>query len=258
MKISLRTKILLGLALMAVSIGMGTALNPGAGAGNANIASADSCCGGHAAPAAKKVDSAGCEHGEAAPAAKKVADAGCEHGEAAPAAAKDEKKDADLSALQKKSYPIDTCVVTGEKLGGDMGEPVDYFYNGRLVRFCCKGCVPKFEKEPEKYLTKLDSAVIEKEKANYPLDTCVVSGEKLGGDMGEPIDYIVANRLVRLCCKGCIKEIARDPAKYILKVDAAGAGAKSAAAAPASPVPQPSEEHSGHGGAHNEHAGHQH
>lgn len=235
MKMSWKTKSLLVLALLVVSLGAGSVLNPGVGASNANIASADACCATHA-PAKTTV----------------VADSGRQDSESA-SAPKDEKEKADLAALQKKSYPIETCVVSGEKLGGDMGEPVDYFHNGRLVRFCCKGCVSKFEKDPAKYLAKLDSAVIEKEKANYPLDTCVVSGEKLGGDMGEPIDYVVANRLVRLCCKGCIKDLEKDPAKYISKVDAARGGEKAAPrapTAPASPAPKPSDDHSDHGGAH--------
>lgn len=231
---------LIGIVLAAASVVAGSAL----GTNEENVAAADSCCAGPVAPAGMK-----------------MADSGHEHGKTAAPAAKDEKKDADLSALQKESYPVETCVVSGEKLGGDMGEPVDYFYKNRLVRFCCKGCVAKFEKEPEKYLAKLDSAVIDKEKADYPLDTCVVSGDKLGGDMGEPIDYVVANRLVRLCCKGCIKEIEKDPAKYILKVDAARGNAKPAAAAPggpANPDPEPTGEHSEHGGTHDGHAGHQH
>ena len=66
-------------------------------------------------------------------------------------------------------------------------------------------------------------------KASYPLETCVVSGDKLdGGDMGEPIDYIhkedgKPDRLVRLCCKGCVRDFKKDPAKYLKKIDEAAA-----------------------------------
>lgn len=75
-------------------------------------------------------------------------------------------------------------------------------------------------------------------KASYPLETCVVSGDKLeGGKMGEPIDYIhkeegMPNRLVRLCCKGCVRDFKSDPAKYLKKIDDAAA-AKSKGGAPA-------------------------
>ena len=55
-----------------------------------------------------------------------------------------------------KSYPLNTCVVSHDSLGG-MGETVDALYEGRLIRFCCKGCVKSFNKNPEKYLKEIDS-----------------------------------------------------------------------------------------------------
>ncbi len=54
-----------------------------------------------------------------------------------------------------KAYPLDTCLVSGEKLGS-MGEPVVIQHEGREIKFCCDSCVPKFKKDPEKYLEKLD------------------------------------------------------------------------------------------------------
>ncbi|NOG52793.1 MAG: hypothetical protein HND57_00435 [Planctomycetes bacterium] len=126
-----------------------------------------------------------------------------------------EKLDKKLIKMQKEWYPMDTCLVTDEELGaGDMGEPIDYLHGNRLVRFCCKGCIRRFEKDPDPYLEKLDAAVIEKQKDNYPVETCLVSGEALGG-MGEPINYIIGNRLIRLCCKGCVKSVDTQPAKYM-------------------------------------------
>lgn len=117
------------------------------------------------------------------------------------------------------SYTLTTCPVSGEKLGG-MGEPVIKEINGREVRFCCKGCIAKYEADPAKYEAKTDAQIVEAEKADYPMDTCVVSGEKLGG-MGEPVDYVHGNRLVRFCCKGCIGKFKADPAKYLATLDAA-------------------------------------
>jgi YHS domain-containing protein len=57
-----------------------------------------------------------------------------------------------------KPYPLATCVVSGEKLGGDMGDPYVIKYKGREVRFCCKDCETDFRKNPDKYLKKLDEA----------------------------------------------------------------------------------------------------
>lgn len=52
------------------------------------------------------------------------------------------------------TYPLDTCVVSGEKLGS-MGDSIVYQHEGTEVRFCCKSCIKKFKKDPAKYLVKL-------------------------------------------------------------------------------------------------------
>lgn len=54
-------------------------------------------------------------------------------------------------------YPIDTCLVSGEKLG-TMGEPVVMVHQGREIKFCCDSCLPKFKKDPAKFLAELDAA----------------------------------------------------------------------------------------------------
>ena len=59
----------------------------------------------------------------------------------------------------------------------------------------------------------------------YPLATCVVSGEKLGG-MGEPYVFTHEGREIKLCCKSCLKEFNKAPAKYIKKIEEAEAKAK--------------------------------
>jgi len=131
--------------------------------------------------------------------------------------------DAALVTQQLPYYPLQTCPISGEKLGG-MGKPVDLVYRNRLVRLCCNGCKSKFLKDSGKFVAKLDAAVVAAQGPKYPLKTCVVSGEELGGDMGDPIDYVVGNRLVRLCCKGCKKKVTKDPVTYLAKLDASDSG----------------------------------
>jgi hypothetical protein len=63
----------------------------------------------------------------------------------------------DAAASAKPTpYPLDTCVVSGEKFGGDMGDPVVFIYqtNGinQEVKLCCPMCKPKFLKDPDKYM----------------------------------------------------------------------------------------------------------
>jgi YHS domain-containing protein len=72
-------------------------------------------------------------------------------------------------------YPMTTCLVEGSKLGS-MGKPFVHVYKGVTVKFCCEGCLEDFNKEPEKYLAKLEAA-----KKTQPEAT----DEKSGGDKGE-------------------------------------------------------------------------
>jgi len=130
------------------------------------------------------------------------------------------------AAQAADDYPLGTCVVSGDKLGAE-GPPIVYEHEGRTIKFCCKDCIKDFKADPAKYLKKLDEAVIAKQKPAYPLDTCVVSGKKIGG-MGEGVDYVYGNRLVRFCCNGCIAKFKESPAAYLVKIDEA-AKAKAAA-----------------------------
>jgi hypothetical protein len=126
---------------------------------------------------------------------------------------------AKVVAAQKPSYPLDTCVISGKKLG-EMGAPIEHVVGGRLVRLCCKNCVATVDKDSASVLKKVDEAVVLAQKPIYPLDTCVVSGEKLGG-MGDPVNFVDGTRLVRFCCDGCVAGYKKDPAAYMAKVDAA-------------------------------------
>lgn len=57
-------------------------------------------------------------------------------------------------APKVKPYPLDTCLVSGEKLG-EMGKPLVFTHEGQEIKVCCKPCKPKFLKDPAKYLPKL-------------------------------------------------------------------------------------------------------
>jgi YHS domain-containing protein len=67
------------------------------------------------------------------------------------AGAADEKADPKL-----KPYTLKICVVSGEKLG-EMGDAYVYKYKDREIKFCCKDCVKDFNKNPAKYLKKIEA-----------------------------------------------------------------------------------------------------
>ena len=51
-------------------------------------------------------------------------------------------------------YKLETCIVSGEKLG-EMGEPFVFVHEGQEIKLCCKSCMKKFDKDPAKFLKKL-------------------------------------------------------------------------------------------------------
>jgi hypothetical protein len=86
------------------------------------------------------------------------------------AAGKSAAPDAAWLAQAKAAYPLKTCVVSDEAIGGSMGEGIDYVYKqagqpDRLVRFCCKDCRKDFDKEPAKYLKLIDEAAAKAKKS---------------------------------------------------------------------------------------------
>lgn len=52
-----------------------------------------------------------------------------------------------------------TCPVMGDILG-EMGEPIPVAVKGQTVYVCCKGCVGKVQRDPDKYL-----AIVNAERA---------------------------------------------------------------------------------------------
>lgn len=75
---------------------------------------------------------------------------------------KAEEKEQEKKGKSKKSdkdekltpYPLDTCIVTDNKLGS-MGDPLTIKHENQEIKLCCKPCEKKFKKDPEKYLIKL-------------------------------------------------------------------------------------------------------
>ncbi|QDS89020.1 Archaeal TRASH domain protein [Rosistilla ulvae] len=113
------------------------------------------------------------------------------------------------------------CPVSGKPLGS-MGDPVAVDVNGQKLYVCCAGCVNAVKSDPAKYAagrpqitvttaTQADAAAIAAQKV------CPVMDEPLGG-MGTPIKVMVGNKPIYLCCKGCIKKIQAEPAKYLAMV----------------------------------------
>ena len=62
-------------------------------------------------------------------------------------------------------------------------------------------------------VTFADSFAANSVPKNYPLKKCVVSGDPLG-EHGKVVKVSYQGTDVYLCCKDCVKDFKKDPAKY--------------------------------------------
>lgn len=69
-----------------------------------------------------------------------------------------------VAAAKPVPYPLDICIVSGDKLGGDMGPPIVFIYQDKAkginqeIKFCCPMCKPKFLADPDKYMKLIHEA----------------------------------------------------------------------------------------------------
>jgi len=74
-----------------------------------------------------------------------------------PTWAADANSAANAANSAARSYPIDYCLICGDKVGGTNAAVV-INYQGQELKFCCKRCVKTFQQDPAKYLKKLHDA----------------------------------------------------------------------------------------------------
>jgi len=67
-----------------------------------------------------------------------------------------ETKPAAPATATPKAYPLKTCIVSENDLDS-MGEQASFVYQGQTIKVCCKPCIAKFEKNPPKYLKRLEA-----------------------------------------------------------------------------------------------------
>ena len=69
-----------------------------------------------------------------------------------------------VAATPPVPYPLDTCLISGDKLGGDMGPAIEFIYQNETnginqeIKFCCPMCEPTFLGDPDKYMKIIKAA----------------------------------------------------------------------------------------------------
>lgn len=126
------------------------------------------------------------------------------------------------STYSGEAYPLETCIVSGEKLGKDAVTVVldgmqDTKLNGTQVKFCCPKCEAAFKAEPAKHVANMNEAIV-KAAGPYALKNCIVMKDETLEPDAKTV--VFQNRAYRLCCKKCVNRFEKDPAKWSKEYEA--------------------------------------
>jgi YHS domain-containing protein len=110
------------------------------------------------------------------------------------------------------------CPVSGKDV--DAAQTVTH--EGQLIAFCCGNCKGQFEKEPAKFIGKVEGFKKKEEKKEEKKPDgkkainakCPVSGEAV--DAGQTFEY--KKQLIGFCCGDCKGKFEKEPGKFIAKV----------------------------------------
>ena len=59
------------------------------------------------------------------------------------------------TSASAKPYPLNKCLVTDEAL--EAGKAYTFVRDGQEIKLCCKDCLADFDKNPSKYLAKIQN-----------------------------------------------------------------------------------------------------
>jgi YHS domain-containing protein len=121
---------------------------------------------------------------------------------------------AETTEKKPEVKPQTVCPVTGEAINKDLFAD----YEGKRVYFCCADCIKEFNKEPAKYVKKMEAEGITLDKTPVSQTTCPV----MGGKINKSIYADYEGKRVYFCCAGCPATFKKDPAKYVKKLEDAG------------------------------------
>ncbi len=130
--------------------------------------------------------------------------------------ARADDKHEDHKAEEAKPYPAVKCLISGEALDS-MGKTHVLVADGQEIKFCCKSCIKDYDKDKVGYAEKLAQA--EASAKPYPLKNCLVTDE--GFDHGKPYVFAYEGHQIKLCCKDCLTDFKKQPAKFLKKIAAA-------------------------------------
>ncbi len=126
-----------------------------------------------------------------------------------------ERVDTAMIADQSPYYPLAVSLVSGRSLGEP---PVEIIWGNRLFRAVDVAERDEILADPAHFVRLLNQAVITVQSPTYGMpDKCPVQGDILPSD--DPIDIVVANRMIRVCCGRCARVVRARPYQYLGMVE---------------------------------------
>jgi YHS domain-containing protein len=122
-------------------------------------------------------------------------------------------------AASTAAKPVNAkCPLSGKEIKAD----ATFLYKNQLIAFCCANCKAKFEKEPEKFVSKVEGFKDPDKKpeaapaAAKPVNAkCPLSGKEIKADAA----FLYKNQLIAFCCGNCKAKFEKEPETFISKVE---------------------------------------
>lgn len=126
-----------------------------------------------------------------------------------------ERLDALMIADQRPHYTLTTSIVSDRPLPSS---PLEFIVADRLIRVIDAAERAEFERDAAAYMARLDRALLKSQRPSYGMpDKCPVQGDILPGDV--VTDFVIASRMVRVCCLRCERVVRARPYQYLSMVD---------------------------------------
>ncbi|MFV1957860.1 MAG: YHS domain-containing protein [Planctomycetota bacterium] len=139
-----------------------------------------------------------------------------------------------LASMQKAAKAVGSanglCPVMGRKVSPTGGAVT---YKGQKVAFCCKGCLGKFQKDPERYMRMMraDPLAFAYDRPGPTNDELRKAREavKSANGLCPVLNKLVAakggaltaqGQRIAFCCPGCVAKFKADPQPYMAKMQA--------------------------------------
>ena len=104
----------------------------------------------------------------------------------------------------EKKYVVDLNNAKCPVLGGNAQKDVYTIYNGKIYHFCCVSCIPKFKRDPVKFIKSVKSAPAEEQVKHEIVGNtkCPVTGNLVNKN----IMAVKDDKIYYLCCSECINK----------------------------------------------------